>query len=1655
MKFLSPLLRLALFFTCLLSLKQVHSQTINIQGDPIVWHKITLELIGPQTSEQATTNPFTDLRFDVTFSHPESGTSYVVPGFFAADGDAANSSATSGNKWHAYLRPNHPGTWNYTVSFRQGSDVATSTSPNPGTALAPYDGLNGSLEISAINPTQAPDLRSKGRLRYVDKHHLQFEGSGTYFLKFGPDSPENPLEYVDFDNTPTDGFPIDQDGLGNERPPAGFIKTWEDHEEDYSGDGQTWQNGKGTELLGAINYVASTGANSISTFLYNLYGDGRRTFPYTDTSTLTRFDTSKLDQWEIIFDHAEQKGLHLHFKLFENENGKIHDSGGNTLGPERRLYYREMIARFGHHLALNWNISEEINMGGEAVIEGSLQYFEDNDPWQSNRVFHTAPSAAAKTNRYTQYLGDSEMTGVSLQIELSATSENVFIETKEWVDKSANAGRPWVCANDEQGPGNLGIRASEDGTRIYALWGNIMAGGAGVEYYVGGRDLSMQDYRLELGAVLEDADIAINGFFYAQNIPFWNMSNDDSLIDNTTAHCLTDGTDFFVVYLEEGGTSNLDLTGISGTFDVRWFDPRNGGNLQTGSVQSISGGGNRSLGNAPSSTTSDWAILVRKAQTLPELGTTSTKWVDDEGLMIFEAENADGDPTRRWQFTATDTSPDPTMDGSLGTGYIEYTGPFNGGITKEDNQVDDINIYNFEIRKPGNYTFRWRTKQYSSVERPDAGNDSYVKFETGTPLLNDERDGNGQFAVTKFTKAFVQSQQNWSYNAAFEVQGGPARFVNNPKIFYEAGAHQIQIAGRSSGHAIDRITVYHDDVPYNQSTFENTPETTETTIIYNAVTDFTIQPAVDGRTIYNANSASDFLAIDASDEDKRGKFARAALIFNGAPGVYDVDITTITEEDGESVYRLLVNGSVVRTFQNPQVDNTGDLQPFVHRWTGIPLQPGNTIAVESATDSNGLIPEGDGFAFARGRWRQLELSSSDGVVPPTPAIEVNVGRDASYLTPISSVTLSSEVTSANPVSTYQWTQVSGPNDAVLSGETTATLNLSSLIVGAYVFRLTATDSQSNTDSDEITLYLRPDVDITGRFIEFTTPLTSGGLNGQVNWNAEAGWTVDPDSNGSTETSASGEIAVLNRPITLNEGETFSYVVDFEFTGNFTTPSNFVYAFLTGLKATSDATSLNTASDEPDANLQIFSSSAAYRLLSNFSGIPGISNLTGEPNPGDQLRIRYDITLGSSAGSTTYNVQLQNMTDDTDSGTGTVTGIMTDVFDALTGSGAYLFFQSLNFAANGSGLNGVRVNMIAYSAEIPDLSSQTVIEYTAPFADGELNGQESWNAESDWVVTNAGSGTVATTTNTNIAVLDLPIILRVGDTFSYTINFEFSGNYSSPAGFAYAFLTGLKATATPENTSNNAGTDEPDVNIQLFGGNTNYRLLNNFSVINGTSTLSNAPNEGEDLRLHYELTLGADAATTTYDVRLQNLTDGTDTGTGTVTGISANVYEALLGNGAYLFYQTINPGANSSGLTGVIVDTVSLQASPLLGFARFEIDFQLIEGELGDDDKDRLLNIFEFAFGGNPKIPGDFGIPPRIVFPTPGDPSEIEFQFRRRIDDGNGLTYNVQTTTDLNANWTPYTGPVQVYPENAEFELVTISLPTETDSLFVTIDLLRE
>ena len=601
--------------------------TVALDGELKQWHAVTLTIDGPFAREKDNDpNPFTDYRMTVTFAHESGAPSYRVPGYFAADGNAGETSAEAGSKWRAHVSPDVAGTWSYRVDFVRGKGVAIDDVS--GEPVAEVHGKSGTFVVGPTNKT-GRDFRSKGRLQYVGRRYLRFAGTGEYFLKAGPDSPETFLGSVDFDNTVA-------------MKPAVPLKTWAQHVRDWREGDPTWRDGRGKGLIGALNYLAAEGLNSFSFLPYNAGGDGDNVWPFVERNDKAHYDCSKLDQWGIVFAHAQRLGLYLHFKLQETEiddqrNGMKREVAtipealdGGATGPERKLYLRELIARFGHHLALNWNLGEETTQTPEEQ-RAMAQYIKDIDPYDHHIVIHSYPPEQDLV--YTPLLGDqSVLTGASLQNHWDAA----HARTHQWIVASERAGKPWVCANDEQGSANLGVPPDPGydgfdgsaverqrtydlhGIRKFTLWGNLLAGGAGVEYYFGYRlpqnDIVAEDFRSR-DRSWDFCRVALE-FFTREKIPFWEMTNTDELVGNpardNSRYCFSKAGQLYLVFFPDDGAGELDLTGVDGMFTVQWFNPRTGGALQAGELRQVTGGKPVTLGAPPSDPQQDWLAIVRR-----------------------------------------------------------------------------------------------------------------------------------------------------------------------------------------------------------------------------------------------------------------------------------------------------------------------------------------------------------------------------------------------------------------------------------------------------------------------------------------------------------------------------------------------------------------------------------------------------------------------------------------------------------------------------------------------------------------------------------------------------------------------------------------------------------------------------------------------------------------------------------------------------------------------------------------------------------------------------------------------------------------------------------------------------------------------------------
>lgn len=104
------------------------------------------------------------------------------------------------------------------------------------------------------------------------------------------------------------------------------------------------------------------------------------------------------------------------------------------------------------------------------------------------------------------------------------------------------------------------------------------------------------------------------------------------------------------------------------------------------------------------------------------------------------------------------------------------------------------------------------------------------------------------------------------------------------------------------------------------------------------------------------------------------QWSAAEMIFPMETGIYNLNFTSLLETDGESSYKVFVDEEKVGEFQNIATDQ--DYLPYSQNWKKIELNKGSIIRVEFISHSNGKVPEGNGFAYSRGRWTGLTFTKN-------------------------------------------------------------------------------------------------------------------------------------------------------------------------------------------------------------------------------------------------------------------------------------------------------------------------------------------------------------------------------------------------------------------------------------------------------------------------------------------------------------------------------------------------------------------------------------------------------------------------------------------------------------------------------------------------------
>ena len=542
-----------------------------VEGILRAWHPLTISFLGPNVGESDDKpNPFLDYRLQVKFTSPD-GREFNVPGYFDGDGKGDGR----GPCWRARFTPDRAGNWRYRASFRAGPLLAIDLATEVGTPSA-FDGTSGKFTVGERDPA-APGFLRWGRLSYAGRHYLKFQ-DGPYWIKGGTDEPENLLAYKGFDNT---------------RPSHDFAS----HVDDWRPGDPDWGDGKGRGLIGALNYLASRHVNSIYFLTMNVGGDGKDVWPWagspdrkgSSSNDNLHYDISKLAQWEQVFAHAQRKGIVLHFVFNEGEEANKRELDNGELGVERKLYYRELIARFAHHPALQWNLCEEFNLGlnlGQERVREFARYVRAVDPYDHPITVHSAGDPL-KSLAFT--FGDPSFDLTSVQLN----QRRIDVVTEAMREATARSGRPLPASMDEftvdKGT-NKSFIPVDDAVlqRKQKLWPTYLSGGS-IEFILEGL-LDVDRFKTpQREALWNDLWHARE---FVEELPFWDMRPDDRLSrgaatiavgmgrgKTTTmgAQVLAQPGHVYAVYLPSAHqTGELDLSGPTRFFTQQWFNPRTG-----------------------------------------------------------------------------------------------------------------------------------------------------------------------------------------------------------------------------------------------------------------------------------------------------------------------------------------------------------------------------------------------------------------------------------------------------------------------------------------------------------------------------------------------------------------------------------------------------------------------------------------------------------------------------------------------------------------------------------------------------------------------------------------------------------------------------------------------------------------------------------------------------------------------------------------------------------------------------------------------------------------------------------------------------------------------------------------------------------------------
>jgi chitodextrinase len=240
---------------------------------------------------------------------------------------------------------------------------------------------------------------------------------------------------------------------------------------------------------------------------------------------------------------------------------------------------------------------------------------------------------------------------------------------------------------------------------------------------------------------------------------------------------------------------------------------------------------------------------------------------------------------------------------------------------------------------------------------------------------------------------------------------------------------------------------------------------------------------------------------------------------SGAVSKAQVKITVVPSGSQPPVANAGANQTITLPVNQVNMDGSASVAPsgniVSYTWTQIsgPSTATLTAATSAQTNATGLIAGTYQFQLAIVDNNNVTAKDSVTIIV-NPATNIppvaNAGASVIITLPANSTTLDGSKSSDadGTITSYSWTEISGPNTPGSTGVNSPSLSLTGLVAGQYIYQLTVTDNNGATGSAQVKVtVVAPANNIApvanaGSDQRITAPVSSVNLNGSASYDPD-------------------------------------------------------------------------------------------------------------------------------------------------------------------------------------------------------------------------------------------------------------------------------------------------------------------------------------------------------------------------------------------------------------------------------------------------------------------------------------------------------------------------------------------------------------------------